>query len=308
MLNLYLFQEFVVFSKYLNVSKAADALFISQSNLSKHIKQLETELGFELVAKSGNHINLTNEGAHFLTGIQAILSDFDTLVNECQLIKNRAYTKIVLQDPPYQDKAGAVFYKLASALQMTSKAIDIDFAHEKFKDRIELLKRDDIHILIEYHCASIEHIRSRYESSGIRAIEISEEPLVVWGKRAVLETMNPLSIAQLRELSVMLSSDASSPMAPLVSELPLIVGYTPKIFVSPARSAAQYYYSGTERSVFLLPESCTTKEVFTSRDDMMFVPLANNELVCRGIALVNTKGSNYKLIEPILEEVANDRP
>ena len=40
MVTLTQLNEFVVFAKYLNISKAADVLFTSQSNLSKHLKQI----------------------------------------------------------------------------------------------------------------------------------------------------------------------------------------------------------------------------------------------------------------------------
>ena len=53
MVTLTQLNEFVVFAKYLNISKAADVLFTSQSNLSKHLKQLESDLGFNLTYKKG---------------------------------------------------------------------------------------------------------------------------------------------------------------------------------------------------------------------------------------------------------------
>ena len=60
MVTLTQLNEFVVFAKYLNISRAADVLFTSQSNLSKHLKQLESDLGVNLTYKKGNHIYLTD--------------------------------------------------------------------------------------------------------------------------------------------------------------------------------------------------------------------------------------------------------
>lgn len=238
MVTLTQLNEFVVFAKYLNISKAADVLFTSQSNLSKHLKQLESDLGFNLTYKKGNHIYLTDEGSHFLSGIQSVLSDYDQLVDECQLIKNDAFSKLTLQDPPFTDKACTAFYELVNSIRRASRTVRIDFAHEKFKDRIALLRNDEMHLLIEYHCADVEHVKSHYEQQGILAVQISNEPLVVWGKRFLLEGRESLDPLQLKDLSIMLSSDASSPMSTLISELPDVLGFAPKIFVSPARSAA----------------------------------------------------------------------
>ena len=41
-------KEFVIFTRYSNFTKAAEALNMTQSNLSKHMQQLEQELGFTL--------------------------------------------------------------------------------------------------------------------------------------------------------------------------------------------------------------------------------------------------------------------
>lgn len=142
-------REFVVFARYLNISKAADVLYLSQSNLSKHLKQLDAELGFPLTAKKGNQILLTDEGEHFLTGAQALLSDYDALVEECRLISQDALTKLTFQDPPYADQAAAAIYEMANDLRRGSKAARILFAHEKHKDRHQLLLDDEMHLLLQ---------------------------------------------------------------------------------------------------------------------------------------------------------------
>ncbi|MEQ3363608.1 LysR family transcriptional regulator [Raoultibacter massiliensis] len=301
MVNLPQLREFVTFAKYLNISKAADVLFTSQSNLSKHLKQLEGDLGFNLTCKKGNRIYLTDEGSHFLSGIQSVLCDYDQLVEECQLIQKNEFAKLTLQDPPFSDRACAAFYELVNNIRRASKTVSIDFVHEKFRDRPALLMSDEMHLLLEYHCDDIENIVEQYAQQHILAVQISIEPLAVWGKRFVLEGVDKLDPMRFKELSIMQSSDASSPMNTLISELPAILGYSPKIFVSPARSAAQYYYSGHKNSVFLLPQSYTTKEVFTSRNDMRAVPIADDSIPCRGVALINMRGAYYSFLEPLVK-------
>lgn len=300
MVTLTQLKEFVTFARYLNISKAADVLFTSQSNLSKHLKQLEVDLEFELTYKKGNRIYLTEEGSSFLNGIQSILSDYDKLVGECQSMKNSTSSKLVLQDPPFTDEACAAFYRLANAIRKTSRDTRIDFAHEKFKDRIALLKKDEMHLLIEYHCGQVETIENRYAQQDIFAVQISKEPLAVWGRQSLLEGMDEFDPLHFKDISIMSSSNASSPINSLVSELPECLGFPPKIFVSPARSAAQYYYDDNDCSVFILPQSYTNKETFTSRDDMRAIPIANNAIPCRSFALANIAGKSFDLLEKLM--------
>ena len=54
--------EFWVLSKLLSFSKAADALYISQSVLTKHIQELEKELGVSLLNRTTHTATLTEAG------------------------------------------------------------------------------------------------------------------------------------------------------------------------------------------------------------------------------------------------------
>ena len=54
--------EFLVLSRLLSFSRAAEALFISQSVLSRHIQELEKELGVPLLERSTHSVTLTEAG------------------------------------------------------------------------------------------------------------------------------------------------------------------------------------------------------------------------------------------------------
>ena len=297
-------REFVVFARYLNISKAADVLYLSQSNLSKHLKQLDAELGFPLTAKKGNQILLTDEGEHFLTGAQALLSDYDALVEECRLISQDDLTKLTFQEPPYADQAAAAIYEMANDLRRGSKAARILFAHEKHKDRHQLLLDDEMHLLLEYHCADADAVRERYARHGMVAAEVAREPLVAWGNAELLDGIEVLDASRLHDFTIMASTDASSPISALIDEIPEILGFAPRVFLSPARTAPQFYYSGSKRSVYLLPASHARREIFTSRDDMRAVPLGGSPLACRGFAVISATGRYRDLLQPLLEGAA----
>ena len=54
--------EFLVLSRLLSFSRAAEALFISQSVLSRHIQELEKELGVPLLDRNTHSVTLTEAG------------------------------------------------------------------------------------------------------------------------------------------------------------------------------------------------------------------------------------------------------
>jgi DNA-binding transcriptional LysR family regulator len=67
-------KEFVVLAEIGNYLKAADALFISQSSLSKHIKALEKELGVPLFDRSTRRVELSPYGHTLLPYARKIVN------------------------------------------------------------------------------------------------------------------------------------------------------------------------------------------------------------------------------------------
>lgn len=66
-----LLEEFAIFAKHLNFSKAAAELNLTQPALSKHVASLEKELGVRLVERS-TPLKLSREGTVFLDHARAI--------------------------------------------------------------------------------------------------------------------------------------------------------------------------------------------------------------------------------------------
>jgi LysR family cyn operon transcriptional activator len=68
---------FVKTAELLSFSKAAKALFITQSTLSQQIKQLEDELDMALFFRNNHKVSLTEAGETFLEGAKKTLAEAD---------------------------------------------------------------------------------------------------------------------------------------------------------------------------------------------------------------------------------------
>ena len=68
---------FVKVAELLSFSKAAKALYITQSTLSQQIKQLEDELDMALFFRNNHKVSLTEAGETFLEGARKTLADAD---------------------------------------------------------------------------------------------------------------------------------------------------------------------------------------------------------------------------------------
>lgn len=71
---------FMELIKYMNFSKAAEKLYISQPALSKQISNLEKELGFLLFNRNGKNIELNDEGAIMYNYFVAAKEDYNKIV------------------------------------------------------------------------------------------------------------------------------------------------------------------------------------------------------------------------------------
>lgn len=75
---------FVAVAEDLNFSRAADRLHMAQPPLSAAIRQLEQELGTELLARTTREVRLTDAGRTFLEGARRTLSELERARVETQ--------------------------------------------------------------------------------------------------------------------------------------------------------------------------------------------------------------------------------
>lgn len=70
-------QEFMVLAQTLNYSKAANTLFMTQSVLSKHISEMEQDIGVKLFNRNTHRVTLTIEGHILLRSLPGLLKKTD---------------------------------------------------------------------------------------------------------------------------------------------------------------------------------------------------------------------------------------
>ena len=70
-------EEFRALANILNYSKTAERLYLSQSILSRHIQELEQELGVTLFTRDTHGVALTDEGKYFLKWTEQFLDNVE---------------------------------------------------------------------------------------------------------------------------------------------------------------------------------------------------------------------------------------
>ncbi|SMC80429.1 LysR family transcriptional regulator [Sporomusa malonica] len=86
-------QYFIAVARHKSFSKAAEVSHVSQSVVSKLVKDLEQEVGFVLFDRSSKKVTLTDAGAIFLTEADKVVTLFNNLTadfdNKCKLPRGK---------------------------------------------------------------------------------------------------------------------------------------------------------------------------------------------------------------------------
>lgn len=102
-MNLEWYYTFLVVAKYQNYRKAADELFITQTSVFNHVKNLEALLGVDLVETSGRNIILTEAGQHFCTIAKDTISTYENGLYAMKNIKANYKTTLKIVVTTYID-------------------------------------------------------------------------------------------------------------------------------------------------------------------------------------------------------------
>lgn len=83
-MDLRLVRTFVCAAHLLNFRRTAEHLFLSQPTVTKHIRRLEDDLGFELFHRRGRQVTLTPAGQRFLGHAQRLLNAHDDVLQDME--------------------------------------------------------------------------------------------------------------------------------------------------------------------------------------------------------------------------------
>ncbi len=74
--------------RHKSISRAAEAMYISQQSLSGSIRALEKELGFQIFQRTAKGSTLTAEGEQFLDAVMPAIAEYEGSVRKIERIKN----------------------------------------------------------------------------------------------------------------------------------------------------------------------------------------------------------------------------
>jgi len=170
---------FVEVARQKSFSKAADTAYVSQSTVSKLIKDLETHLGVTLFNRNSKYVELTDAGEILFNKAQHLVSLYESIVTDFTSEIKLAKGKIFIGLPPI---TGATdFAQLLGKFRKAYPNIEI-ILHEYGSKKIEQAVQDgSLDIGVALTCTPINN-------QNLEMLSFTNDPLEV-----VVHHDNPLS-------------------------------------------------------------------------------------------------------------------
>lgn len=188
-----LLREFATLANYGNFHAAAEKLFISQPTLSNHIKQLESELGFELFDRSRNN-EITAAGSILLAGAQAALMSIDEAVDAC----HRLLEMETESYPPVRLSVRVSREKILSTMDAQCTCPYVYTKYEMNKPLLYGFIQDDTDIICMLHVDSFPALKSEVEKLGLKHSYLGKNPCLIAMKADNPLAKEPLTRERLR--------------------------------------------------------------------------------------------------------------
>lgn len=194
---------FVAVARHRHVTRAAEALHVTQPALSQQIRRLETELGVALLHRTPRGVEPTSAGDELLVRAEAILADVDGLVAgmDAHAGASRGMARV---GAPIGDPVG-----LPAALTdfgTEHPGIGLTLRHTRAGEATELLRHGRIDLAVVADGPGLGEA-----PPGVAATALREEPLrIMLAADDPAGAQGPISLWTLRDRAFVLAEDGSA--------------------------------------------------------------------------------------------------
>ena len=150
-------RTFIMVAESGSLSSASDRLRLAQPALSRQIKLLEDEIGFDLFIRSGRGMQLTEHGGVLLSRVAGLIKQLDESIQDVRSLLAEPTGHVVLGCIPTASHvvAGRIAVRVAAELPQVSLRIVEGYAGHL----IDWLHRGEVDLAVLYGPSSDLHLR-----------------------------------------------------------------------------------------------------------------------------------------------------
>jgi DNA-binding transcriptional LysR family regulator len=191
---------FVAVAEELHFGRAAERLHMSQSPLSRAIRELERDLGLVLFVRTTRRVELTPAGGVLLERTRRALAELDGAIAEARRSEQPDHDVVAIGYGPF---SGSVVSRIVAALEIEQPDLRVRLEEEVTPDSLRRVGAHElaVAVVMESPAAAGRH--------GVRIDALRDEPLV-----AALPESHPYALATSIPISAFVSECVLLPREP----------------------------------------------------------------------------------------------
>lgn len=191
----------VTLARLRSFSRAAAALFVSQSSLSQQIAKLEKEIGYPLFQRTTKYVQITEEGTRFLAQAKKVLAEYDALHAQVEATRaSIAHTINLGMSVVYRPQAAETVVRF----MQTHPDIDVNLTSAWELDLVEMLRNGRIDLAL----FGVDWEND--DLSGMNVIPLHDERVVVTlSPQHPLAQRESVTLAELANETLIFTSNRS---------------------------------------------------------------------------------------------------
>jgi len=286
-----------------SLSKASEVLLIATPNISRSIKELETDLGITIFDRTQKGMTLTPEGEEFMSYAKSILGQIDQLkkIYKEDAVRKQKFS-ISVPRASYISEAFSEF-----SLSLTNEPAELFYKETNSQHTIDNILNHNYNLgIIRYAENYDKYFKSMFEEKGLDYEMIAEFSYVlIMHKESELAQKEEISFSDLSNFIEIAHADPYVPSMPLSKvikeELPDNIDR--RIFIF--ERGSQFELLSKNKETFMWVSPLPTKII--ERYDLAQKKCIDNKKIYKDV-LVYKKG--YKLTEldqNFITELCNSR-
>lgn len=195
-----------------SINKAADALFIAQPNLSRSIRELESDLGITIFDRSIKGMTLTSEGEEFIRYAAKVLQQIDNIE---KMYKEPAPARqrfsISVPRASYIADAFAQFSR-----QITEDPAEIYYMETNSSRAIRNILQEEFHLgIIRYAAVYDKYFKAVLDEKGLYGELVAEfQYVLIMSRECRIAQKEDIQLADLNSLIEITHGDPYVPSLP----------------------------------------------------------------------------------------------
>ena len=145
-------QYFMAVARMQSISRAAEALFVSQSAVSKQVLLLEKELGFQLFDRGYRKIRLTDNGQMLYESLIRCSTDFNNTINTIHMVGTRHTDLLRVAYVEYWDSAN-IMEPVKAYCKQSGREIRLSLEPHMVSEMADVLRRGNVDMVISFDSA-----------------------------------------------------------------------------------------------------------------------------------------------------------